>query len=57
MKRSEDKVIEWAQCLVGIIIDKEDSPFPKMLMFDPEYLNQIKEDRLLRMLQSEVFIF
>lgn len=28
------KVIEWAQSFVGLIIDKPDSPFPKILMFD-----------------------
>lgn len=34
VQKAEEKVIEWAQCLVGIIIDKEDSPFPRMLLFD-----------------------
>ncbi|KAM3130284.1 hypothetical protein pb186bvf_017580 [Paramecium bursaria] len=48
------KVSEWAQSLVGIIIDKEDSPFPKILQLDQEYLNQIKEDRMIRMLNAEV---
>ena len=34
LRRTEDQVIQWALGSVGIIIDKEDSPFPKMLMFD-----------------------
>lgn len=28
------KVSEWASALVGLILDKPDSPFPKILMFD-----------------------
>ncbi|CAD8190775.1 unnamed protein product [Paramecium octaurelia] len=49
------QVTDWASCLVGLIIDKPDSPFPKILMLDQEYLNQIKEERMIRMLNQEIY--
>ncbi|CAD8085451.1 unnamed protein product [Paramecium sonneborni] len=54
IKSSLDKVLEWCHYLVGFLIDKEDCPYPKMLMFDQECLAQIKEDRMIRMLSAEV---
>ncbi|CAK81208.1 unnamed protein product (macronuclear) [Paramecium tetraurelia] len=49
------QVTDWASFLVGLIIDKPDSPFPKILMLDQEYLNQIKEERMIRMLNQEIY--
>lgn len=37
--KSCERVVDWATCLVGIIIDKHDSPFPKTLALDIDYLN------------------
>ncbi|CAD8189664.1 unnamed protein product [Paramecium octaurelia] len=54
IKSSLDKVLEWCHYLVGFLIDKEDCPYPKILMFDQECLAQIKEDRMIRMLSAEV---
>ncbi|CAD8121249.1 unnamed protein product [Paramecium sonneborni] len=49
------QVTDWTSFLVGLIIDKPDSPFPKILMLDQEYLNQIKEERMIRMLNQEIY--
>ncbi|CAK63550.1 unnamed protein product (macronuclear) [Paramecium tetraurelia] len=54
IKSSSDKVLEWCHYLAGFLIDKEDCPYPKILMFDQECLAQIKEDRMIRMLSAEV---
>ncbi|CAD8077002.1 unnamed protein product [Paramecium primaurelia] len=53
LKSSQDKVLEWCHYLAGFLIDKEDCPYPKILMFDQECLAQIKEDRMIRMLSAE----
>jgi len=50
LKKAQEKVIEWATCLCGIMFDKEDSPLAPGVVLDEEYVTQIKEDRLARML-------
>ncbi|KAL4429918.1 hypothetical protein ABPG74_000284 [Tetrahymena malaccensis] len=54
LQKASEKVIEWSSCLCGIIVDKEDSQFQPGIHFDEDYLQQIKEDRLNRMLSAEV---
>ena len=49
--------MEWGTFMCGFIPFKDDSfiQIPKFL--DDETLNQIKEDRLIRLLTEEVIIF
>ena len=47
-------MIEWASSLCGLMFDKEDSPLTPGVHLDEDYISQIKEDRLARMLASEV---
>ena len=52
--KTKEKTIDWASNMCGFIPDKEDSPFIKELALDDDYLAQIREDRMTRMLASEV---
>jgi hypothetical protein len=54
MQRASSKVMEWGTFMCGFIPFKDDSfiQIPKFL--DDETLNQIKEDRLIRLLTEEV---
>ncbi|EGR30098.1 IQ calmodulin-binding motif family protein, putative [Ichthyophthirius multifiliis] len=54
LNKGLEKVTEWASYLCGIIFDKEDPLLSKGFNIDEDYLAQIKEDRLARMLASEV---
>lgn len=54
LERAQDKVIEWGTNLCGIMFDKEDSPLAPGIVLDDEYITQIKEDRLAKMLAGEV---
>lgn len=53
MQRASSKVMEWGTFMCGFIPFKDDSfiQIPKFL--DDETLNQIKEDRLIRLLTEE----
>lgn len=53
LEKAKEKVLVWASNLCGFIHDKDDCLF----LLEEEYLNQIREDRMARMLASEVFIY
>jgi hypothetical protein len=39
------------------MFDKEESPLAPGTQLDEDYISQIKEDRLARMLASEVYLY
>ena len=47
-------MIEWSSTLCGILVDKEDHQYPQILVMDEDYLSQVKEDRLYKLLNQEV---
>ena len=57
LKKARDKVMEWSIFLCGFMPDKEDSLLRDDLNIDEDYLNEIREDRLARMLLQEVLSF
>ncbi|CAK73691.1 unnamed protein product (macronuclear) [Paramecium tetraurelia] len=54
IRKASDKVIDWSHYMAGILVDKEDSPFPKSMQLDQETIAQIREDRLYRMLTLDI---
>lgn len=34
IRKASEKVMEWTHYMAGLIVDKEDSPFPKALIMD-----------------------
>ncbi|CAD8059117.1 unnamed protein product [Paramecium primaurelia] len=54
IRKASEKVIDWSHYMTGILIDKEDSPFPKSFQLDQETIAQIREDRLYRMLTLDI---
>ncbi|CAD8064646.1 unnamed protein product [Paramecium primaurelia] len=54
IRKASEKVIDWSHYMTGILVDKEDSPFPKSMQLDQETIAQIREDRLYRMLTLDI---
>jgi hypothetical protein len=54
LDKAQDRVLDWAMFMCGFIPDKEDSMIGEIVIED-DYLNQIKEDRLIKMLTCEAF--
>lgn len=54
LEKSLDRVLDWAMFMCGFIPDKEDSMLGEIVI-EEDYLNQIKEDRLIKMLTCEAF--
>lgn len=54
LEKAQDRVLDWAMFMCGFIPDKEDSMIGEIVIED-DYLNQIKEDRLIKMLTCEAF--
>ncbi|CAD8068678.1 unnamed protein product [Paramecium sonneborni] len=54
IRKAAEKVIDWSHYMAGILVDKEDSPFPKTMQLDQETIAQIREDRLYRMLTLDI---
>ncbi len=57
LEKSKARMLEFSANLCGLIPDKEDSPFGQGFPIDEEYLNQIREDRMAKMLAQEVCTF
>lgn len=53
MDKAQERVLDWAMFMCGFIPEKEDSMLGE-IMIEEDYLNQIKEDRLIKMLTCEV---
>jgi hypothetical protein len=53
LERAQERVLDWAMFMCGFIPDKDDSMLGEIAIED-DYLNQIKEDRLIKMLTCEV---
>jgi hypothetical protein len=54
LEKAQEKVLDWAMFVCGFIPDKEDSMLGDIAI-EEDYLNQIKEDRLIKMLTCEAF--
>lgn len=54
LTRAAQKVIEWSTFMCGFIPFKDDSFIQVPRAIDDDTLNQIKEDRLVRLLTEEV---
>ena len=54
LAQASQKVMEWSTFMCGFIPFKEDSFIQVPRFLDEETLNQIKEDRLVRLLTDEV---
>lgn len=55
LDRAQERVLDWAMFMCGFIPDKDDSMLGEIAIED-DYLNQIKEDRLIKMLTCEVML-
>lgn len=55
LERAQERVLDWAMFMCGFIPDKDDSMLGDIAIED-DYLNQIKEDRLIKMLTCEVVL-
>lgn len=53
LDRAQERVLEWAMFMCGFIPNKDDSMLGDIVL-EEDYLNQIKEDRLIKMLTCEV---
>jgi hypothetical protein len=53
LERAQERVLDWAMFMCGFIPDKDDSMLGEIAI-EEDYLNQIKEDRLIKMLTCEV---
>ncbi len=53
LERAQERVLDWAMFMCGFIPDKDDSMLGDIAI-EEDYLNQIKEDRLIKMLTCEV---
>lgn len=53
LEKAQERVLDWAMFMCGFIPDKDDSMLGDIAIED-DYLNQIKEDRLIKMLTCEV---
>ena len=53
LERAQERVLDWAMFVCGFIPDKDDSMLGEIAI-EEDYLNQIKEDRLIKMLTCEV---
>jgi len=54
LEKAKKQVLEWAQLQCGYYGDKDEFLQDKTSSFCEEYLAQIKEDKLAKMLQQEV---
>ena len=57
MQRAKEFTLEWTSLLCGIIKDKEDSMMGNIKFMEPELINQLREERLFRMLSIDVVFF
>jgi hypothetical protein len=53
LERAQERVLDWGMFVCGFIPDKEDSLLGEIAI-EEDYLNQIKEERLVKMLTCEV---
>lgn len=53
LERAQERVADWAIFICGFMPDKDDSMLGEIVI-EEDYLNQIKEDRLIKMLNCEV---
>jgi len=53
LEKAQERVLDWAMFMCGFIPDKDDSMLGDIHIED-DYLTQIKEDRLVKMLTCEV---
>lgn len=56
LERAQERVADWAIFICGFMPDKDDSMLGEIII-EEDYLNQIKEDRLIKMLNCEVIIW
>jgi len=55
LEKAKEKVIEWSSSMCGFFGDKEDQLLDKTSTINEEFLAQLREERLARMLASDVF--
>lgn len=53
LQRAKEFTLEWTSLLCGIIKDKEDSMMGNIKFMEPELINQLREERLFRMLSID----
>jgi hypothetical protein len=54
LEKARDWVLDCATILAGIIRDKEDSMMANVRTMEPEFLQQLREDRMYRMITLAV---
>lgn len=56
LEKMQTKVIDWASYLCGYFGENDEFIHDKSQSFTDEYLAQVREERILRMLSEEVFL-
>ena len=57
INKSNEEILDWSTYMCGFISDKEDSFLQLLVNLDDDVVKQIKEDRLVKLVNSELRIF